>query len=163
MTDPELAELERNIAQAEMRLAVAEMRLAEMQKRRAKAKQARLTFNKAKAALEKFNAKGPRKKKKSGRPSFWRGLEGLMFVSAVQKIIKERGCKTAAAIRVAARKRREAWGNTGPVAARLTKALKDRQLEVRYQEARRYWSYVIDPEHQKKREALRRDLDQARA
>jgi hypothetical protein len=165
MTDPELAELIKKVAQAEKRRRLTEIELAEMQ-------QARAAFEKAEAALHKFYAKGPHKKKKPGRPGFWKSPEGHLFVLEVDRIVKERGCKIAFAIRIARKKTIEwsKWVQTdrlkGLMIARATRLAKltDRQLETRYQEARRYWSFLIDPEaHQKGEETLRRNFDQALA
>jgi|SRR6516164_9536868 len=165
MTDPELAELRKKVAQAEKRRRLTEIELAEM-------RQAQAAFEKTEAALHKFYAKGPHKKKKPGRPGFWKSPEGLFFVLEVDEIVKERGCKIAVAIR-RARKETIKWSKLVQTdrlkrlmiarAARLEK-LTDRQLETRYQEARRYWSFLIDPgAHQKEEKTLRRNFDQALA
>jgi hypothetical protein len=65
MTDnaEEIAELKKKIAQAERRAAEINQRMANLEK--------------AKAALMKFHASGPRKKKKSGRPGFWKSPHGF--------------------------------------------------------------------------------------
>jgi hypothetical protein len=49
------------------------------------------------------------------------------------------------------------------MAARLAK-LSDEQLQVRYQEARKFWLPMVDPEaYEREREALERNFEQALA
>ena len=124
----------------------------------------------AEAALMKFYASGPRKKQKAGRPSFWKSFDGFFFVQQVERIRKERKCKAAAAIRAAA-KELIRWGEQGKAygmdkagiarAARLAK-LTDNELQVRYQEARKYWSFVVDSEaYEREREVLEHNFEEA--
>jgi len=148
MTDEvEKAELKRKIAQAEKRIR---------------------EMNKANSALMKFYAARPRPKKKSGRPGFWKSPAGCFFVEEVERIKKERNCKTATAIR-AAKKNIIRWAklikdNTSiALAAKLVK-LPDQELQIRYQEARKYWLFIVDPEaDERELEALKRNFKQALA
>jgi len=161
--DSEKAELRKKIARAERRLWATRAEMAEFEQRVA-------NFEKAEAALMKFYKRGPHSKKKSGRPSFWKSPHGCFFVWEVETILEERKCKIATAIRTAKKntiergKRSKARGYTDPIiarAARLAK-LSDEQLQVRYQEARRHWLFMVDPEaYQREEEALQCNLEQA--
>ena len=155
MTDEEeKAELKRKIAQAERRIQ---------------------DMNKAEAALMKFYAARPREKKKSGRPSFWKGPAGSFFVLEVERIKKERKkCKTATAIRVAKKNlirlgqlfKTSGTGDSTSIAlaAKLAKLTNDQELQSRYQEARKYWLFIVDPEaDERELEALKRNFKQALA
>jgi hypothetical protein len=164
--DPEKAELRKKLAQAERRLRATQAEMAEI-------KQCVTNFEKAEAALMKFYARGPRTKKKSGRPGFWKSSGGLAFVEQVEEIAKERKCKIATAIRIARKKtlqraeRSKASGFTNDPAiaraARLAK-LSDDALQARFQEARWYWLFMVDFDAwRQKQEKLNRDYDQALA
>jgi hypothetical protein len=72
----------------------------------ANCKTAKADFRKAEAALHKFYATGPRKKKKSGRPGFWKSSDGLSFVWEVERLRKERRFKNRA-IRAAVKQIRQ--------------------------------------------------------
>ena len=154
-------ELERKIE-----LEWAKIRQAETHYERAEAK-----ARKALAALLKFYAKGPREKKKSGRPGFWKSRHGLFFVQEVERIARERQCKTVTAIKEArkataerAKQAAKADGIKDPLialAAILAKQSHE-ELQVRYQEARRYWLFLIDPEsHQKQKQSLENNFNEA--
>jgi hypothetical protein len=118
--DSEKIELRKKIAQAEKRLCAAQAKIAGINQRVA-------NFEKAEAALMKFYTRGPHKKKKSGRPTFWKSPHGLFFVQEVERIAKERKCKTATAIRAARTatirwaEQAEARGIKGPVIARAAR------------------------------------------
>jgi hypothetical protein len=154
MTDEEeKAELKRKIAQAERRIQ---------------------EMNKAKAALMKFYAARPREKKKPGRPSFWKGPAGSFFVLEVERIKKERKkCKTATATRVAKKNlirlgqlfKTSGTGDSTSIAlAAKLKLTNDQELQSRYQEARKYWLFIIDPEaDERELESLKRNFEQALA
>jgi hypothetical protein len=127
----------------------------------------------AEIALERFYAKGPHKKKKPGRPGFWKSPHGCFFVWEVERIKKERKYKTAAAIRKA-RKETIDWAKLAkaygikdhPVIARAATLAKqtNNELQVRYQEARKYWLFVIDPEAYRREQAtLQYNFEQALA
>jgi hypothetical protein len=127
----------------------------------------------AETALERFYAKGPQQKKKSGAPAFWKSPHGCFFVREVERIKKERKCKTATAIRKA-RKETIEWAKLAkacgikdhPVIARAATLAKqtDNELQVRYQEARKYWLFVIDPEAYRREQAtLQYNFEQALA
>jgi len=163
--ESEKAELRKKIAQAEKRLWASQAELAEINQRIAH-------FEKAKAALSEFYRRGPRSKKKSGRPGFWKSPHGCSFVWEVERIKRERKCKTATAIRVA-KKELIQWGQQlsktyskdNPaiaLAARLVRLTDDAALQSRYQEARRYWLFMVDPEaYQREEEALQRNFERA--
>jgi hypothetical protein len=155
MTDPEIAELKRKVDQAEKRLR--------------EINQCKANYEKAIAALNEFYARGPHPKKKSGRPGFWKGPHGCDFVLRVETIKKERKCKTATAIR-AAKKEFIRWGQMAKAydksavlrAARLAMLTDDAALQSRYQEARKYWLFVVDPEtYEKEEQSLKRNVDEA--
>jgi hypothetical protein len=110
--------------------------------------------------------------KKSGRPGFWKSPHGLFFVWEVEGIMKERKCKTATAIRAAkkelirAGQMSKAYGARNHLAiaraARLIQLTDDAALQSRYQEARRYWLFIIDPKaHEKEEQSLKRNVDEA--
>jgi hypothetical protein len=160
----EIIRLTKKISLAEMRLRASEAETTEIKQRIA-------SWKKAEAALMKFYARGPRTKKKSGRPRFWKGPHGLFFVQEVEKIKKERKCKTVTAIRDARKeitrrsKLAKAYGiKSDPIiamAAILAKQ-KHNELQVRYQEARKFWFFLIDPEAYCREEAaLHRNFEQA--
>lgn len=138
--DSEKIELRKKIAQAERRLSAARAKTAEINRRIA-------NFEKAEAALMKFYTRGPRTKKKSGRPGFWKSSHGFSFVLEVENIVKERKCKISTAIR-AARKKTIQWSKQSkargfsdhPAIARAVRLAKltDEELQTRYQEARKF-------------------------
>jgi len=170
--DPEKAELRKRITQAEKRLWAYQAELTESQAKLTESKQRIANFEKAEAALMKFYRRGPHTKKKLGRPAFWKSYDGFSFVRQVEKVLKERKCRIVTAIRIAKKltiergKRSKARGYTDPAiarAARLAK-LSDEQLQVRYQEARKFWLPMVDPEaYEREREALERNFEQALA
>jgi hypothetical protein len=145
-------------------LGIIELELAQAE---ADCKTAEANFRKAEAALHKFYAMGPRQKKKSGRPGFWKSEDGLSFVWEVERLRKERRFKIRA-IRAALkqikqlREQAQACGEKDdPVIARAAR-LANSRLQVRYSEARRYWKFLIDPEsHQREQESLERNCDEA--
>jgi hypothetical protein len=152
----------------EKELKAIDLWLARNRQAEADYKAAEAKTRKAEAALQKFYANGPHKKKKSGRPSFWKSPQGLFFVMEVDDIRKDRNCKITKAIKSVRNKtiQRTKWcqadGLKGPVAAATLAKLPDDQLPVRYQEARRYWSFLIDPEsHQREEQSLKRNFDEA--
>jgi len=163
LTDSEKAELRKRIILAEKRSSEYEAKTAEIKRRSAH-------FEKVKAALYKFYGSGPHPKKKPGRPSFWKSPHGLSFVWEVEKIVKERNKKLAPAIRAAVErtkrraKRSQRYGSKNPEIARAARLAEqtDEELQVRYQEARKYWLFVIDPEaYQREREILEDNFEQA--
>jgi hypothetical protein len=164
--DSEKIELRKKIAQAEKRLCAAQAKIAGINQRVA-------NFEKAEAALMKFYTRGPHKKKKSGRPTFWKSPHGLFFVQEVERIAKERKCKTATAIRAARTatirwaEQAEARGIKGPViarAARLARLTDDAALQSRYQEVRKFWLFLVDPEaYRREQEILEYNFQQALA
>ena len=72
-------------------------------------------------------------KTKQGRPRIWAGVEGLYLVQAVEEKRKNKQCTVADAIR---------WAiAANPVLSRSTiRSKPSRTLQVRYQEASKYWS-----------------------
>jgi hypothetical protein len=129
-----------------------DLKLAEM-------RQAEARFNEAETALQKFYAKGPQQKKKSGRPPFWKSFHGLFFVKEVDDIVKEKNCKITFAIQILKKKR---WRALDSVSAATLAKQKDDELPVRYTEARKFWSFLLNPEaYQKEEESLRRNLREA--
>jgi hypothetical protein len=88
-------------------LGITELELAKIRQAETDCKTAEANFRKAEAALYKFYATGPRKKKKSGRPGFWKSQDGLFFVSEVERFRKERKFKTRAI--TAALKQTKRW------------------------------------------------------
>jgi len=82
--------------------------------------------------LEHLRAFEPRKKKKSGRPGKWKGLEGFLLFLAVNSIMKEHDEGIAKA--VARLKRR----------SRRWRGYQDRALQIRFQEARQYWTPILE-------------------
>jgi hypothetical protein len=162
LTDSERAELRKRIIQAEKRTSEYEAKIVEIKRRIAH-------FEKAKAALYKFYASGPHPKKKSGRPGFWKSPPGLSFVWEVEEIAKERKCKTVAAVLAARKqtvrraKRSQRYGTKSPAieAATVLEEQSRNELQVRYQEARKYWFFLIDPKaYQKEREILEYNFEQ---
>jgi uncharacterized protein YukE len=97
--------------------------------------QAQQHLAKCRAELQRFIAKGPTMKKKTGRPGFWRGHGGFSFASEVDQIRAEHRCGIAQAIAKALK---------DPLNAHLRKH-SARQLQRRYQEARSYWAFTLDP------------------
>jgi hypothetical protein len=73
---------------------------------------------------------------KLGRPSIWRGYAGLSFVFAVNEIRKQESCSIAQAIRYV-KKHIPGWGE-------LLQGVSDAALQVRYQEARKYWALFLN-------------------
>jgi hypothetical protein len=71
-------------------------------------------------------------KTKLGRPSLWRGYAGLLFVHAVNEIRKNKSYSIAKAIRYV-RKHVPGWEE-------LLQGASDAALQVRYQEASKYWA-----------------------
>jgi len=136
-------------------LRIIEMKFAEM-------RQAEANFRKAEAVLQKFYAKGPKQKEKSGRPPFWKSFHGLFFVKEVDDFAKKRkSCKVAFAIKTV----KNRWCQSGLkdliTVATLAK-LSHEASQVRYQEARQYWLFLLDPEsYQKKEQSLQRNVDEA--
>jgi hypothetical protein len=162
MTDnaEEVAELKKKIAESKRRTAEINQRITNLKK--------------AEAALMKFHASGPRKKKKSGRPSFWKSPQGLFFVIEVESFKKNHKCKkTAFAIREVRKKtiqrarRLKARGIKSPdiaTAERLQRLKIDAALQSRYQEARKFWLFMIDQEAYRQKEAtLQYNCEQALA
>jgi hypothetical protein len=148
-----------------------ELWLAKNRQAEAECNTAEANVRKAEAALQKFRTKQPHEKKKSGRPGFWKSPHGLFFVQEVDRVRKKRNGKIASAIRIVRTKtfQRSRWcqarGLRDPIieqrAARLMR-LSGPALQVRYQEARRYWMFLIAPElHQKEEESLKRNFDEA--
>jgi hypothetical protein len=153
--DAEVIELRKKIAQAEKRLSENERLLSESKQRTAETKQRLANLEKAKAALMKFYARGPHTKKKSGRPGFWVTPDGCSFVWEVERFKKKRKCKTAFAI-IQVRKKTirsanqlKARGIKSPIiarAARLERLANDASLRRGYEDARRFWLFMVDPE-----------------
>jgi len=149
-------------------LEIIELELAKIRQAKGDCKTAEANFRKAEAALQKLYATGPRQKKKSGRPSFWKSQDGLFFVWEVEGLRKERRFKNRA-IRAAlkqAKKRSEmvkAYGIKDSVIARESAILANQShLQVRYSEARRYWKFLIDPEsYQREEQSLQRNFNEA--
>jgi hypothetical protein len=81
--------------------------------------------------LERLRAPATRKKKKSGRPGIWKGREGFLLVIAVNSIRREHGKGIADAI-VRLKARSRWWRSFG-----------HRELQSRFQEARRYWMPIL--------------------
>ena len=168
----EKAELTKKIAQAEKRLLSYQEEAAKYQAEAAEINQRIAHLEKRQAALTRFYKRGPHSKKKSGRPGFWKSPHGCTFVLEVERIKQERKCKTATAIRVA-KKELIQWGQQlsktyskdNPAiarAARLVRLTDDAALQSRYQEARRYWLFMVDPEaYQREEEALQRNFERA--
>jgi len=150
----------------ELDLWLARNRQAEAEFNRAEA-----NFRNAEAALHAFRIKQPHEKKKSGRPGFWKSPHGLFFVQEVDRVRKKRNCKIAFAIDVVKKKTlqmsrwRQAHSLQNPymekTAATLAR-LSRSALQVRYQEARRYWRFVLAPElHQEEEDSVHRNFDEA--
>ena len=140
--------------------------------------QAEEACKKAVAALNRFDAKGPHSKKKSGRPGFWKSPEGALFVQEVDYIVEEckkrgRNISLKAAIEEVRKKTSELskWAKTDDglnrsLSARVARLgnLRGRGAEVRYQEAKRYWRFSLNPdEHEKEREILERKVRESLA
>jgi hypothetical protein len=151
-------------------LGITELELAKIRRAEVDCKTAEANFRKAEAALHKFYATGPRKKKKSGRPGFWKSPDGLFFVSEVERFRKERKFKTRAI--TAALKQTKRWSElaktygtkSDPVIARAARLANQshNELQVRYSEARRYWKFLIDPESDRReQQSLERNFDEA--
>ena len=87
------------------------------------------------AELERSLAKAPIEKVKLGRPEFWRGQGGLSFVLEIKMIRKQKRCNIGMAISVALK---------NPLNAHLKK-YDPEQLKQRYQEARAYWAFSLNP------------------
>jgi hypothetical protein len=171
--DAEVIELRKKIAQAEKRLSENERLLSESKQRTAETKQRLANLEKAKAALMKFYARGPHTKKKSGRPGFWVTPDGCSFVWEVERFKKKRKCKTAFAI-IQVRKKTirsanqlKARGIKSPIiarAARLERLANDASLRRGYEDARRFWLFMVDPEAYRQEEAaLQYNFEQALA
>jgi hypothetical protein len=132
-----------------------ELKLAEM-------RQAEAKFNEADAALQKFHAKGPQLKKKSGRPPFWKSFHGLFFVKEVDEFAEKGKSKVAFAAKVV----RDRWckphsPEDPSTIATLAKQTHE-ELQVRYQEARNFWLFLLNREaYQKEEESLRNNRNEA--
>jgi hypothetical protein len=88
------------------------------------------------AANKRLRARGPRGKTKLGRPGIWKSYEGRNLIRVVEKIRASKHCSIAHAIRRAIK---------NDPALKDNKAicrLKDNALQVRYQEAVKYWSFL---------------------
>jgi hypothetical protein len=147
----------------EKELEITELELAKIRQAETDCKTAEANFRKAEAALHKFYATGPRKKKKSGRPSTWKSPQhGAFFVQQVEDLAKKRNWTTAKALRNVSKQL--GIGTTNPViarAARLASQSLD-ELQVRYSEARRYWKFLMDPEsYQREEQSLQRNFEEA--
>jgi hypothetical protein len=150
-------------------LGITELELAKIRQAEVDCKTAEANFRKAEAALHKFYATGPRKKKKSGRPSSWRSPHGLFFVQEVEDLAKKRNWTNAKALRIVSKQLSKAYGTTNSIIARAARLANQSRpplargaIQVRYSEARRYWKFLIDPEsYQKKEQSLQRNLDKA--
>jgi hypothetical protein len=92
-------------------LEITELELAKIRQAEVDCKTAEANFRKAEAALHKFYATGPRKKKKSGRPSSWKSPPGAFFVQEVEDLAKKRNWTKAKALRIVSKQLR-----IGPVA-----------------------------------------------
>jgi hypothetical protein len=96
----------------------------------AECERTRAWFDKRSADFKKFLG-NTRKKTKPGRPGIWRSSLGREFISAVFEYQHERACGPSRALReVSKRQKFKKLQRRG------------RGLEVRYQEARRYWADV---------------------
>jgi hypothetical protein len=130
----------------------------------AEAQQALAKLIQANAALQRFWAKGPRPRKKSGRPPFWKSRHGLLFVREVDDFAHERNCKVAFAIKTI----RDRWCRSGSCVEKSVKVALEKPsheaLQVRYQEARQYWLFVLDLEsYRQQDQSLQRNFDEASA
>jgi hypothetical protein len=77
-------------------------------------------------------------KRKEGRPSIWRGIQGYLLVSEVEKIrAADEKCTVAKAIRKAVR--------TASILKDRAEVrrISDRALQARYQQAAEYWADAI--------------------
>jgi hypothetical protein len=145
-------------------LGITELELAKIRQAEVDCKTAEANFRKAEHALHKFYATGPRKKKKSGRPSSWKSQHGAFFVRQVEDLAKKRNWTTAKALRIVSKQPSKAYSTTNPVIARAAKLANQSldELQVRYSEARRYWKFLIDPEsHQREEQSLERNFNEA--
>ena len=139
-------------------LEITELELAKIRQAKVDCKTAETNFRKAEAALHKFYATGPRKKKKSGRPGFWRSSDGLSFVLEVERLRKERRFKNRA-IRTTLKQTKQ-WSELAKACG--IKELAKSHIQVRYSEARGYWKFLIDPEsYQKEEQSLQHNFDEA--
>jgi hypothetical protein len=75
-------------------------------------------------------------KTKLGRPSMWRDSDGLFFVRAVNSIREVKRCSTVRAIRYV---KERIWSEK-------LRGVSDAALQVRYQEASKYWALYLNPE-----------------
>jgi hypothetical protein len=143
-------------------LGITELELAKIRQAESDCKTAEANFRKAETALHKFYATGPQKKKKSGRPGFWKSSHGVFFLQQVEDLAKKRNWTTAKALRNV--NKQLGIDTTNPVIARAAR-LADQsfdELQVRYSEARSYWKFFIDPESsQRKQQSLERNFDEA--
>lgn len=103
-----------------------------------------LEFREAIAEIRKLRplyevrrCRGKTGKTKLGRPSMWRGYGGLFFVRAVNVIRETKSCSIAQAIRYV---KKHIHG------LEELRGVSDAALQVRYQEALKYWALFLNPE-----------------
>ena len=120
---------------------------------RAQLKRAQAWADEAQADVHRLLAKmmkrrGPFKKKKSGRPSIWWGMEGYVLVRAVEEIQANERCSRSVAIKKAINKEHILKK------CAAIRRLSDRTLQIRYQQAADHWSKT-------RAASLKRELDAA--
>jgi hypothetical protein len=86
----------------------------------------------------RLDARGPRGKTKAGRPGFWKSVEGLRLVEAVEEIKAKKHCTIAHALKQACKT--EPFKDLKPTCRH-----DERGLEARYQDAVKHWSFVWGP------------------
>lgn len=81
----------------------------------------------------RLDARGPRGKAKWGRPGFWKSVEGLHLMEAVEEVRAKKHYGIARALRLVIK--------TDPRFKDLCRT-PDRALQARYQEAVKHWSFL---------------------
>ena len=135
----------------ERALRTVELWLAKNRQAEANCNRTEANFRKAEVALQKFRARGPHKKQKPGRPGFWKSPAGLLFVREVDSVREKRNCSIAFAIKTVKLKaiRWSRWYQARAPRDLIMETVKRlartscSALQVRYQEARRYWSFLL--------------------
>jgi hypothetical protein len=95
-------------------------------------------FERLNTALWEFTSNYSGPKKKRGAPRQWIARQGLEFAWKVESIIFEKQCGVAPAINALLAKERQASRRSKKAPPDWTKST-PRQLEVRFQETRKFW------------------------
>ena len=102
------------------------------------------------AECDRLDAGGPRGKTKSGRPGFWKSVEGLRLVEAVKETRAKEPCTIRIALQRVIRSDPRFTGLL-PIGRRA-----ERALETRYKEADKHWSWIWSPDRKDRAEVSAR-------